>query len=54
MVANCDHKELKDKISQLEKNMNVKFKDIYTALNFLLDKDKKEIEQKGRKRIGYK
>ncbi len=50
----ADYKELKNKISHLEKNMNIKFKDIYTALNFLLDKEKKEIEQKERKQIGYK
>jgi len=34
-------------------SINRQFKDIYEALNYLLEKDKKELEQKNRKRIGY-
>ena len=49
-----DYKELKDKISQIEKEMQIKFKDIHQALNYLLAKDQQETEQKERKRIGFK
>lgn len=46
--------ELKKQIKKMEKEMNRKFKDVYEALNFLLNKDKHETLQKERKRIGYK
>jgi len=45
---------LKEQIAQLEKEMNVKFKDIHQALNYLLQKDKVQIKQQNRKQIGYK
>lgn len=50
----ADYKELKEKITAIENEMQIKFKDIHTALNFLLEKDKQETNQKKRKRIGYK
>jgi len=34
--------------------MNVKFKDIHQALNYLLQKDKVQIEQQERERIGFR
>ncbi len=43
-----DSKELKEKIEELEIEMNTKFKDIYEALNFLLS------PKSERKPIGYK
>lgn len=46
--------ELKLQIKKMEKEMNRKFKDVYEALNYLLNKDKHEVIQKERKRIGYK
>ncbi len=46
--------ELKLQIKKMEKDMNRKFKDVYEALNYLLNKDKHEVIQKERKRIGYK
>lgn len=49
-----DYKELKEQIAQIEKEMQVKFKDIHQALNYLLAKDQQETEQKERTRIGYK
>ncbi|MDX2190510.1 MAG: ORF6N domain-containing protein [Bacteroidota bacterium] len=49
-----NHKELIIKIAELEKEMKMKFKDVYEALNYLLDKDKIEIEQIKRKKIGFK
>ena len=49
-----DYKDLKEQIAQLEKEMNMKFKDIHQALNYLLQKDKTVIEHKNRQRIGFK
>jgi hypothetical protein len=43
-----DYKNLKQSIEALEKEMNLKFKDIYEALNFLLS------PKSERKPIGYK
>ena len=48
------HKELTAKLSELENRYNKKFKDVYEAINYLLQKDKQEIEYKERKRIGFK
>lgn len=48
------HKELSEKLSQLENKSNKQFNDVADALNFLLQKDKIETEQKQRKPIGYK
>lgn len=48
------HKDLTDKLKELETKYNKQFKDVYEAINYLLQKDKKEIEQKYRKKIGYK
>ena len=48
------HKDLTDKLKELESSYNRQFKDIYDALNYLLKKDKQETEQKERKRIGFK
>lgn len=50
----ADYGKLKEQIAQLEKEMNVKFKDIHQALNYLLQKDKVQIKQQNRKQIGYK
>ena len=49
-----NYTELKQQIKKMEKEMNRKFKDVYEALNYLLNKDTQETEQKERKRIGYK
>ena len=48
-----DYNDLKKQISELEKEMNVKFKDIHQALNYLLQKDKAETKQKNREKIGF-
>lgn len=48
------HKDLTDKLKALETKYNQQFKDVYEAINFLLQKDKKETDQKERKRIGFK
>lgn len=48
------HKDLTDKLKELESKYDKQFKDVYDAINFLLQKDKQETEQKQRKRIGYR
>ena len=48
------HKDLSEKLKELEIKYNKQFKDIYEAINYLLKKDKLIVEQKERKRIGYK
>lgn len=49
-----NHKDLTKKMRELERRYNKKFKDVYEVLNYLLNKDKQDVEQKQRKRIGYK
>ncbi len=49
-----DYKDLKSAIVKLEKEMNVKFKDIHQALNYLLQKDKAQVKHENRERIGFK
>lgn len=48
------HKDLTEKLNELERKYDKQFGDIYDAINFLLQKDTQETEQKQRKRIGYK
>jgi len=48
------HKDLTGKLQELENRCNKRFKDVYDAINFLLQKDNQKTEQKQRKRIGYK
>ncbi len=48
-----DYKSLQAHIANIEHEMNVKFKDLHQAFNYLLQKDKKERIQKERKKIGY-
>ena len=49
-----DYKDLKSAIVKLEKEMNIKFKDIHQALNYLLQKDKAQVKHENRERIGFK
>ena len=48
------HKDLTEKLKELESKYNKQFEDVYEALNYLLEKDKQQVKQKQRKRIGYK
>jgi hypothetical protein len=48
------HKDLTEKLQELESKYDKQFKDVYEAISFLLRKDKQETEQKQRKRIGFK
>jgi hypothetical protein len=47
------HKDLTDKLKELENKYNKQFKDVYEALNYLLSKNKLQTEQSERKRIGF-
>jgi hypothetical protein len=47
------HKDLTEKLKKLERKYNKQFKDVYEALTYLLKKDKQEIDQKKRQRIGF-
>ena len=49
-----NYQDLKKSIELLEKEMNIKFKDINQVLTYLLRKDKIIEDQAGRKRIGFK
>ena len=49
-----NYKEIADKLKELESTYNKQFKDVYEAINYLLQKDKQEIAQRERKKIGYK
>ncbi len=40
--------------TELENTYNKQFKDVYEAINYLLQKNKQETNQKERKQIGYK
>ncbi len=48
------HKDLTDKLKELETKYNKQFKDVYEAINYLLQKDTQNTKQKERKRIGFK
>jgi hypothetical protein len=48
------HRDLTEKLQELEGKYDKQFKDVYEAINFLIQKDNQEAEQKQRKRIGYK
>lgn len=48
------HKDLTQKLQEIESKYDKQFNDVYDAINFLMQKDNQEIEQKQRTRIGYK
>jgi len=47
------HKDLTNRLKDLETKYDKQFKDVYEAISFLLKKDKQQTEQKQRNRIGY-
>jgi hypothetical protein len=47
------HKDLTQKLNELESRYDQKFNDVYEAINFLLQKDRQETKQRQRVRIGY-
>ncbi|MFN8296562.1 MAG: ORF6N domain-containing protein [Chitinophagales bacterium] len=46
--------ELSDKISEMEKKYDKQFKDVYEALNYLMQEKQNEIDFDDRTRIGFK
>ena len=49
-----NYNELSEKLQNLESKYNKQFKDVYDAINFLLQKDNLDTQQKQRKQIGFK
>ena len=47
------HKDLTDKIKEIESVYDKQFADVYEAINYLMQKDLQQTNQKERKRIGY-
>lgn len=45
--------EITNKLKEIETTYNKQIKDVYEAINYLLQKDKQTTEQKERKRIGF-
>ena len=48
------HKELSEKLSELEQKYDQQFTNVYDALKYLIQKDENEKKQLSRQRIGYK
>ena len=48
------HKDLTDKLKELETKYNKQFKDVYEAINYLLKDTKQKKQQTERTKIGYK
>ena len=49
-----DHKDLVEKIAKLERKYNKRFKDVYEALNLLLQNHQSQKGWEDRRRIGFK
>ncbi len=47
------HKDITEKLKKFERKYNKQFKDVYEAINYLLQKDQEEIKQKKHKKIGF-
>jgi len=48
------HKDLTEKLREIETKYDKQFKDVYDAINFLLQKNKQQATQQSRKRTGFK
>jgi hypothetical protein len=48
-----EHQDLQEKLTDLEKRFGQKFTDIEQVLNYLIQKDQKQLQQGERKRIGF-
>ena len=48
------HHDLTEKLKELELKYDMQFKDVYEAINYLLQKDQQQVDQQNRKKIGYK
>ena len=49
-----NYRSISEHLKELEGKYNLQFKDVYDAINFLLQRDKQRVDQLQRKRIGYK
>ena len=49
-----DYKDLSENLKKLERKSNKNFKEIFTALNYLITTKQEEKTLKERKRIGFK
>lgn len=49
-----DYKDLSANLKKLERKYNKNFKEVYTALEYLIEKKKMEEKQEKRQRIGFK
>jgi hypothetical protein len=49
-----NYREISEHIKVLETKYNKQFKDVYEAINFLLKKDKQNVNQNQRRRIDFK
>lgn len=47
------HKDLTEKIKEMESRYNQRFQNIYEAIDYLMKNDESEKKQKNRKRIGF-
>lgn len=47
------HQELTEKLLELESKYDLQFKDVYEAINFLLEKEEKQVSHEKRRRIGF-
>jgi len=48
-----NHKDLSEKLDELEKRYNKKFQDINEAINYLLQKEQEITKHQNRRRIGF-
>jgi hypothetical protein len=48
-----EYKDLQEKLSELEQRFGQKFTDIEQVLNYLIQKDQKQVQQGGRNKIGF-
>ena len=48
-----EYQDLQEKLTALEKRFGQKFTDIEQVLNYLIQKDQKQVQQGGRKKIGF-
>jgi len=49
-----NYREISEQLRVLETKYNKQFRDVYEAINFLLKRDKQNIDQNQRRRIGFK
>ncbi len=49
-----NYTEISKKLKEIENKYDQRFKDVYEAINYLLNKEKEETEQRERTKIGFK